>query len=212
MSYTAANIVDIPAAPETTATNITLEPDVDDSWAVYPAANVHGGDTTNIIYQVPDGERVVWRAHPPLRAHHDAGLQFEIWDPDGKAAALELYMGMASHAAILRRDGAIFAHLHPTGNYSMAAQGFYQTKMTRETGAKTSGDTMAGMSGMEGMPNMPGMDHSKMHHALPHLTKDGVALISLPYEFPSPGDYRVWVQFKTADRVQTAVFDASVAP
>jgi hypothetical protein len=121
-------------------------------------------------------------------------------------------MGMTSHAAILRRDGSVFAHLHPTGNFSMAAQGYYQAKMTRESGASAPADSMAGMPGMEGMANMARMDHSKMHHAMPHLTKDGVALITLPYEFPSPGDYRVWMQFKTGGKVETAVFDASVAP
>ncbi|HEX3797456.1 MAG TPA: hypothetical protein VH413_02045 [Verrucomicrobiae bacterium] len=211
LSFTAADTVEIPAAPETTATNITLAPDPDDSWAVYPAASVKQGNGTNLIYNLPSGGRVVWRAHPPLRVHQDAGLQFEIWDADGHAASLEPYMGMVSHAAVLRRDGSVFAHLHPSGNFSMAAQGFFQAKMNRESGDKTSGDGMAGMPGMEGM-NMAGMDHSKMHHAMPHLTKDGVALISLPYEFPSAGDYRVWVQFKTGGQVQTAVFDASVAP
>ncbi len=119
------------------------------------------------------------------------GCNFEVWDAAGNAAELEPYMGMTSHAAVLRRDGTVFAHLHPSGNFSMAAQGFFQAKMDRESGG-SSGQ----MDGMAGMAGMAGMDHSKMHHAMPHLTKDGVALISLPYEFPSAGDYRVWVQFR----------------
>jgi hypothetical protein len=32
----------------------------------------------------------------------------------------------------------------------------------------------------------------------------------LPYQFPAPGNYRIWVQFKNGDRVLTAVFDAQV--
>ncbi len=32
----------------------------------------------------------------------------------------------------------------------------------------------------------------------------------LPYQFPEPGNYRVWVQFKADGRVLTAVFDANV--
>jgi hypothetical protein len=34
--------------------------------------------------------------------------------------------------------------------------------------------------------------------------------ISIPYEFPIPGRYRLWLQFKTGDSVRTAVFDADV--
>ncbi len=200
MSFTATNSVELPAILETAAQPDSLEPDPDDSWAVYPAQSVPSGDSTNLVYALPGGGRVVWRAHPPLRAHQDAGLQFEVWDAAGNPAELEPYMGMMCHAAVLRRDGAVFAHLHPSGNFSMAAQGYFQAKMAREAG----GDAQNG-----GMP--AGMDHSKMHHAMPHVSQDGVALVSLPYEFPTAGDYRIWVQFKTGGKVLTAVFDVTVA-
>jgi len=35
--------------------------------------------------------------------------------------------------------------------------------------------------------------------------------VSLPYEFPKPGKYRLWVQVKLQGKVQTGVFDAQVA-
>jgi len=59
---------------------------------------------------------------------------------------------------------------------------------------------------MADMPNMPGMDHS-MHHM--HMSATD-STVSLPYQFPTPGKYRIWVQFKTGDRVLTGVFDAQV--
>jgi hypothetical protein len=62
------------------------------------------------------------------------------------------------------------------------------------------------MADMPDMANMPGMDHS-MHHMHMGAPESSV---SLPYQFPSPGNYRVWVQFKIADRVLTGVFDAQV--
>jgi len=34
--------------------------------------------------------------------------------------------------------------------------------------------------------------------------------ISLPYQFPTSGDYRVWVQIKIAGQVMTAIFDTTV--
>ena len=34
--------------------------------------------------------------------------------------------------------------------------------------------------------------------------------LSFPYEFPKPGQYRIWVQIKADGQVHTAVFDAEV--
>lgn len=57
------------------------------------------------------------------------------------------------------------------------------------------------------MADMPGMDHSMMHHM---HNEAATSSVYLPYEFPAPGDYRIWVQFKTGGRVVTGVFDAHV--
>ena len=51
----------------------------------------------------------------PLRARQLTLLTFKT--PDD----LEPYMGMMGHAAILARDGSVFAHVHPTGSVPMAA-------------------------------------------------------------------------------------------
>jgi hypothetical protein len=92
-------------------------------------------------------------------------------------------MGMMSHAAVMRSDGRVFAHLHPTGNFSMAAQMLFDAKMTRETGEKPS---------------------------MTMITPTPESTISIPYEFPTAGNYRVWVQVKTGGQIQTAAFDAKV--
>jgi hypothetical protein len=54
------------------------------------------------------------------------------------------------------------------------------------------------------------MDHSKMHHNAPGEASP--TSIALPYEFPSPGDYHIWVQIKTAGQVLTAAFETNVLP
>jgi hypothetical protein len=193
VSSTATNSIVLPAAP-TDSTPSKVERDPDDSWA----------NTTNVVHattndapvcRLPDGTQIVWQSHPPLRANQDASLRFTVIDTNGTQVALEPYMGMLCHAAVLRDDNSVFAHLHPSGNFSMAAQTFFANKTA------PSADTA-----MSDMANMPGMDHS-MHHMHMSTTE---STVSLPYQFPTPGNYRIWVQFKTGDRVLTGVFDAQV--
>lgn len=168
-----------------------LAVDPDDSWALSPAVTDSSADAAGTVYRFDDGFALVWQPHPPLRAREDAGLRFEVRAAAGGAVVLEPYMGMISHAAVVRDDSAVFAHLHPTGNFSMAAQMYFE-------------------SNAAGAPAGAPMDHSKMHHG--DMSTAGPATFSLPYEFPSAGDYRVYVQFKTPGQVHTACFRTHVAP
>jgi hypothetical protein len=98
---------------------------------------------------------------------------------------------------VLRSDGSIFAHLHPAGNFSMAAQSFFETKLANETKS----DSLA--------PSSDAPQDHMMHH---HHSASAISSVYLPYEFPEPGNYRIWVQFKINNRIVTAVFDATVNP
>jgi hypothetical protein len=207
LSTTATNVIEIPAVANATESisakssdKTSLDADPDDSWAGSANSTLPSmGTATNGTFQLPDGERIVWKTHGTLRARRDAALQFEISDAAGNPARLEPYMGMMSHAAILRSDGGVFAHLHPAGNYSMAAQRFYENKLAREAALCASQNA-----------HLPvGAEISANVHAA-HVSADNTSTISLPYEFPEAGDYRIWVQIKTGGRVQTAVFDATV--
>ncbi len=205
LSSTATNTVHLPPAPRVMATpdNTILAADPDDSWATNSAVAVRDNPGSDTICHLADGTQVIWKAHPALRAQQDAGLQFEVLNPAGQPAALEPYMGMMSHAAVMRTDGHVFAHLHPSGNFSMAAQMFFDAKMTKETGVICS----------PSMANMPGMDASTMTggNTMTNAPASGsLSTISLPYQFPTSGDYRVWVQIKIAGQVVTAIFDTTV--
>jgi len=204
LSSTATNIIHLPPAPNSSAAadKSYLVADPDDSWATNSSVAVQDNPGSATVCHLADGTQVIWKAHPALHAQEDAGLQFEVLDPTGQPAALEPYMGMMSHAAVMRSDGRVFAHLHPSGNFSMAAQMFFDTKLTKETGVICS----------PGMANMPGMDHSTV--AGSGLTTapevGGSSVISLPYQFPTSGEFRIWVQIKRAGQVMTAIFDTVV--
>ncbi len=183
----------LPAAGTDNSPRPALLPDPDDSWAASVTNQTSATPSAGggAVYRLADGTQVAWQTQTLPRIRQDASLRFVVTDAAGEPVMLEPYLGMLCHAAVLRSDGTVFAHLHPSGNYSMAAQTFFENKLATET----AGGTPAG-----------GMNHS-MH---PHHAGAGMSSFYLPYEFPEPGDYRIWVQFKVDGRVQTAVFDTHV--
>ena len=144
-------------------------------------------------FSFPDGDHMFWNrgAQPlkPLQAGVPLILHFRVTDPSGRPAQdLEPYMGMPAHAAIVRSDASVFAHVHPTGSVPMASFELAQASLPGNS--------------IEAAParmNMPQMRANKV-----------AADISIPYGFPKPGLYRVFVQVKRAGQVETAVFNATV--
>lgn len=196
-SSTAKTSVVLPSVtkPDVTAES-ALKNDPDDSWATLSAGTVPVASNVQPTYRLPTGEQIVWKTSKPPRVDADASLRFEVLDASGKPLALEPYMGMLSHAAVLRSDGTIFAHLHPVGNFSMAAQSFFENKLTNEVGTGGAGKVV-----------QVSHDHHAMHHT---PTAETISSVYLPYEFPESGKYRIWVQVKAGGRVLSAAFDANV--
>jgi hypothetical protein len=131
---------------------------------------------------------MVWEMPDALVPRSPESFRFTLLDPNGKPPAnMALYMGMLGHAAFVKTDGSVFAHIHPTGTVAMAA-----FMMANPGEGKSSGN---------GMMNMPGMEIGGA--ALPNT-------VSFPYGFPSMGRYRIIVQMKHGATVETGVFDAQV--
>jgi len=95
--------------------------DPDDAWRAGPA-------TGCLEQALADGSTLRW-AHGPLSSGTPLELRFEVEGPGGAPAALEPYMGMLGHAAVLRDDASVFVHLHPVGTVSMAAQGAFAQRL-----------------------------------------------------------------------------------
>lgn len=173
--------------PETVVTNVDL-PEVagtplegDDAGGAGTPRSQTKPDAT--IATLPDGNRMVWlRDAVPLKAKKPTWFRFRLEDKDGKPAGdVELYMGMQGHAAFLKTDRTVFAHVHPSGSIPMPMLALTQGK---------------------------DIDPHAGHEMTGKLPAD----VGFPYGFPSPGEYRIFVQMKRGGVVETGVFDARVEP
>jgi hypothetical protein len=122
-----ADIVHESGIPETLTTEIDL-PEVagkpltgDDAGGVGPPLS--GFDPSRSVAPLESGGRMIWeRSASPLRARQATEFRFRVEDENGSPAKdLELYMGMQGHAAFVKTDRTVFAHVHPSGSTPMAA-------------------------------------------------------------------------------------------
>lgn len=97
----------------------------------YPATAIGELDLPELTCEPLGGDDSAWDGAPAtirferpaqLRAGVATSLAFTVTNADGSPATdVEPYMGMAGHAAVLRRDLSVFAHLHPNGSVAMPA-------------------------------------------------------------------------------------------
>lgn len=165
-------------------------------------------------------------------------LRFSVYDANKQPTALEPYLGMMAHAAIVKDDGSTYVHIHPVGTYSMAAREGLLSRMnqpegeyhypdrvvfrdsvdgvTRRLRAMTEAERNAFLMKEMGMP-MDGGTAARMGGTgtisggpgtMAGMKMDNT--VSFPYTFPQPGTYRIWVQVKRNGQVLTAAFDRVV--
>ncbi len=150
-----ADIVHANGFPETMVATIDL-PQVngralagdDSSGTAIPwSANV----TQSGKFLLPDRYRMEWvRESSPLRAKEPVLFRFRLLDPQGHAPGdMALYMGMPGHAAFVKTDGTVFAHIHPSGSVSMAALMLAQNQIAGKTSAARNADARNGHAGHE---------------------------------------------------------------
>lgn len=197
-----ADVVHANGFPETLAATLDLPEPVSGrplgtDEAAGSAQNWQTSDTDARPFQLPDGYRMVWL--PERKGNWQAKqpilFRFRLEKPDGTAPDdMALYMGMPGHAAFVKTDGSVFAHVHPSGSVSMAALMLAQ----QQNGSAANAPAQS----MEGMT----MAAEKSGPAASRLPNE----VTFPYGFPTPGRYRIFVQIKHGSTVETGVFDASV--
>jgi hypothetical protein len=182
-----ADVVHRNGFPETLVSTVTLPAIAgrplagdDAEGTAAPVSRAAGSGASR--FTLPDGYTMAWTNAQVIAPKAPLDFQFELLDPTGKPPRdMALYMGMLGHAAFVKTDGTTFAHIHPTGTMSMAAF------------------MMANPAGSMDMKDMPGMKMGP--DAIPNV-------VGFPYGFPSAGTYRIFVQMKHGNTVETGVFDA----
>ncbi len=199
-----ADVVHANGFPETMVSTLRLESRLngrplagdDAAGTAMPWNQASAPTATEFVFS--DGYRMAWMLPPGgrLRAKQPVLFRFRLVKSDGTAPQdMAFYMGMLGHAAFVKTDGTVFAHIHPSGSVSMAALMLAQGQQSpNQTGAIAQSADM--------QIDMPGMSMAAASSSsLPNE-------VSFPYGFPSPGRYRIFVQMKHGKTIETAIFDA----
>ena len=208
-----ADVVHATGFPETLVAQLTL-PEIagrplagdDAKGLVQPITPLPGGPSScpanpaqAAKFQLPDGYTMIWNNAATLPARTPEVFEFSLLARDGKPASdTALYMGMLGHAAFVKEDGTVFAHVHPSGTVSMAAL------MMAAAQNQTASGSMASMPGM----SMPGMETKSRSTAFANTPSALPNTVGFPYGFPTAGAYRIFVQMKHEQTIETAAFDA----
>ena len=178
--------------------DLQIDRDSDDSWRMGYSLPELELDSVAGASDLVNGKYLIEWINLPDRIFvgKEVEFSFEVTDIEGGHLSLEPYMGMLSHAGILKTDGSVFLHLHPIGSISMASQ----QRFEQQAGIKTQL-----RSKHEGH-----MDHSQRMGDKMHKMSETVSYP--PIEFPQPGQYRIWIQVKVSGEVLTGIFNIYVQP
>jgi len=168
-----------------------------------------------------DSSSIIWEENPTLKAGKLYPLKFSVQAPQGQKTQLEPYLGMMGHAVVVKDDGTVYIHLHPTGSYSSAAQQILQARIntndkqftTQFPESKVFKDSIDKfLSYLETLSEEKKNEYfmTSMNHVTEDSLHQNHASVSFPYAFPKAGNYRIWVQVKRNGRILTGVFDAKV--
>lgn len=130
-------------------------------------------------------------------AEKDIPMRFKI-EKNGKPTPIQLYMGMGAHAALIKNDGSIFAHLHPTGTINMASKNIYKLGIKKEQ--------MIDNKNIELDLINPKHDH----YSNQNYSVSGEVGFP-PLRLIKAGDYTVWVQVKTENKIITQKFNFTIS-
>lgn len=194
------------SAPHRAAGGISLDTDPDDAWQVLPTdcdLKLKGGKR---VASLGDGYVMEWLDSKLVTAGEDISMRFQVRDANGAAVPNTPYMGMLGHLFIRSEDGHLFAHLHPTGSFSMASQQLFDLR------AEGKAPSQINFGALEPVCKIPSVEDS-LAYWNGQKSAGADYSFSFPWKFTAPGSYRVWVQVRLKKGgVRTGTFDVDVRP
>jgi hypothetical protein len=196
---TLTNRVAIPALASTAAG--MLDPE-DAWWAPEAHATADIGQPGGRYPLGPDLV-IELRSEDLVLKREPVSLDFRVTRADGATVILEPYLGMQGHLVVRSLDGRAFAHVHPSGSFSMAAQQLFELRDAGKAPWRVE------FGANDPACRLPGLEESTAAWLAQKPQKaDGT--ISFPYEFTQPGPHRLWVQVRVDGRVRTGLFELTV--
>jgi len=226
---TLTDTVQIPSLSASSSTRFSS----DDSWLIGQPANAIRQlprlDASMAPCGIPavrvplaDGSSLVWTDKPgqTLETNQMYRLRFAVADKAGRPAPLEPYLGMTGHAVIVQTDGPVYTHLHPVGTYSMAAEASLVERIEDTVRTFYYPDPRQFRDSIDrylvSLQALPDAERNKKlagaMQGMSHPASGGLHsnMVEFPYQFPQPGNYRIWVQVKRNGQVLTGAFDTVV--
>ncbi|WP_373495706.1 hypothetical protein [Aquiflexum sp.] len=171
---------------------------------------------------LPGGYTAIWETET---GKFDAGklynLDFALFGQAGEPAKLEPYLGMMGHAVVLKHDGSVYIHLHPTGNYSMGSQQMLLERFETGKIGFTNLPTVHSFPDsidrvIEFLDQLPDAERDSLlmgdmsHWEWTDEEHEEHSMVRFPYAFPQEGNYRIWIQVKIDGRIVNGAFDVEV--
>ena len=141
-------------------------------------------------------------AQPPPLANGDLGPAYKL--PDGYTLLWDRPAAIAASTAYTFR----FHLLDPAGRLATDVEP-YLGMAGHAAFVKTDGTTFA-HTHPEGSAAMPALLLANPAADMPGMAQPISSTVEFPYGFPAPGRYRIFLQMKHANTVETGVFDAEV--
>ena len=189
-----ADVVHAAGFPETIVGNITV-PSIagrplqgDDAEGM--AAPVGATDRDAQRFTLPDGYTMVWKKPAKLTPKSAEDFEFELLDPQGKPPGRHGALHGNAGACGLREDRRLGVRAHPSH---------------RDGG---DGGVHDGESAVVRLWNESRRPHEHAGMGMGHDTLPNT--VSFPYGFPTAGQYRIFVQMKHGNVIETGAFDARV--